>query len=63
MIQSKLVLYKGARGRGKTLTMVKDGLAYHNQGFTVYANFKCTFAEYITGDDIRNLDKSSDMKL
>ena len=35
---SIIVLYRGRRGAGKTLTMVKDGLKYYLDGWKVYTN-------------------------
>jgi hypothetical protein len=59
---SKIILYKGKRGAGKTLTMVKDGLQYHLNKFKVYRNFKAPFGEYISEDNILKLDKNSKIK-
>lgn len=59
---SKVVLYKGRRGCGKTLTMVKDGYKYYCAGFKIRRNFKCSFGEYITDEEILNLNKSSDIE-
>lgn len=56
-----IVLYKGGRGRGKTLTMVKDGYKFFNKGFKVLRNFHCTFGEEVSNDEILNLDKHSDI--
>lgn len=38
-MSSKIVLYKGKRGCGKTLTMVKDGFKYYLNGWKVLRNF------------------------
>src|SRR6056297_1406672 len=58
-----LVLYKGARGRGKTLTMIKDGLNYKYKGWKVYSNMENQkIAEYISNEDILSIDKESDLK-
>jgi hypothetical protein len=54
-----LVLYKGAKGKGKTLTMLKDGLAYMNDGYKVYRNFDCAYGKYISNEEILKLDKDS----
>ena len=56
-----LVLYKGRRGCGKTLTMVKDGYRFHLAGWRVLRNFFCSFGEYISEDDILDLDKNSEI--
>jgi len=55
---SKIVLYKGKRGAGKTLSMVKDGLQYFKEGYKVLRNFEAKFGEYISEDEILNLDKT-----
>lgn len=56
---SKIVLYKGRRGCGKTLTMVKDGYLYYQRGYKILRNFNCHFGEYISEEDILALDKNS----
>jgi hypothetical protein len=56
-----ITLYKGARGRGKTLTMVKDGLEYYLEGYRILRNFECSFGEYIENEDILNLNKESEI--
>lgn len=56
---SKLVLYKGKRGCGKTLTLVKDGFNYYKNGYKILANFECAFSEYISNEEILKLDKNS----
>lgn len=57
-----IILYKGRRGAGKTLSMVKDGLQYHGEGLKVYSNSFCPFAKDISNDKILNLDKFSKIK-
>lgn len=57
-----IVLYKGARGKGKTLTMVKDAYKYYLNGFRVLANFKIKFGEYISKEELLSLNKDSDLK-
>lgn len=56
-----IVLYKGARGRGKTLTMVKDGLGYYQEGYRVLRNFECSFGDYIDNEEILELSKDSNL--
>jgi len=56
-----IILYKGARGRGKTLSMVKDGLAYYLEGYKVIRNFDCSFGEYIDNEEILTLSKDSNL--
>lgn len=58
---SLVVLYKGRRGAGKTLTMVKDGLIYSQNGYKVLSNFETPFSEYIAEEDILKLDKNSNL--
>lgn len=54
-----IILYKGARGRGKTLTMVKDGYKYHQNGWKVLRNFHATFGKKIENEEILQLAKDS----
>lgn len=56
-----IVLYKGSRGCGKTLSMVKDGYAYYLEGYRVLHNFECKFGEYIENEEILALSKESDL--
>lgn len=56
-----IVLYKGKRGSGKTLTMVKDGLRYYQNGYKILRNFDCAFGDYISNEDILKLDKESNI--
>lgn len=56
-----IVLYKGARGRGKTLTMVKDAYKFYLEGYKIYSNIKISFGESIAKDEILNLNKDSDL--
>lgn len=57
-----IVLYKGRRGAGKTLTMVKDGLQFQLDGYKILRNFTCSFGKYISDEDILKLDKNSNVK-
>lgn len=56
-----IVLYVGARGKGKTLTMNKDGYNFKCKGFEVFANFECSFAKEISNDEIMELNKGSEL--
>lgn len=56
---SLVVLYKGKRGCGKTLSMVKDGYIHYLRGWKVYANFFTTFSTYLDEDAIVSLNESS----
>lgn len=58
-MSSKIILYKGRRGCGKTLTMVKDGFKYFKGGRKVLRNFECKFGEYISEEQILDLNKES----
>lgn len=51
------VMYKGAQGCGKTLTLAKDLYKFHLAGWKVYRNFYLTFGKHITNDDLMNLDR------
>lgn len=59
---SKIVLYKGKRGAGKTLTMIKDAYVNYLKGWKVLRNFDCTFGEYISEEEILSLDKNSNIR-
>ena len=53
-----IVLYKGARGKGKTLTMCKDALNFQNKGWKVYSNMNdLKVGEYISNEYILSIDK------
>lgn len=56
-----IILYKGRRGAGKTLTMVKDGLKYFLNGYRILRNFECGFGEYISDEEILDLNKDSEI--
>lgn len=56
-----IVLYKGSRGKGKTLTMVKDAFHYYKRGYKVLANFNMKFGDYISSNDVLALDKTSEL--
>lgn len=48
-----IILYKGRRGSGKTLTMVKDAIQLYNKGWTIYSNFSIGIPyKKISNDDI-----------
>jgi hypothetical protein len=61
-MSSKIVLYKGKRGAGKTLTMVKDGFQYFKEGWLILRNFKTSFGTYISEEDILKIDKKSKIR-
>lgn len=54
-----IILYKGAKGKGKTLTLLKDGLEYLQEGYLILRNFEARFGQYISNDEILKLDKNS----
>lgn len=57
-----IMLFKGSRGKGKTLTMVKDAYKAKIKGKQVIANFKVSFADrIITNEEVLNLDKNSNI--
>jgi len=56
-------MYKGRRGCGKTLTMVKDALNFYDNGWTIYSNFDiCIPYKKITNEDIINLVENENIK-
>jgi len=58
-----IVMYKGRRGTGKTLTMVKDGLGFYNKGWVIYSNFEVVFPyKKLNNDDILNLPDNDNIK-
>lgn len=54
-----IILYKGARGMSKTLTMVKDGLKYKKNGWRVLTNLEDSPFETITSEFVLSLSSSS----
>lgn len=58
---SLVVMYKGRRGAGKTLTMVKDAYKYYLNGYKILSNIKLPFGELINESDILALDKESNL--
>ena len=59
-MEGRIVLYKGAKGRGKTLAMVKDGYKYYLKGWKILRNMNSVkFGHYISTEEIKNLDKNS----
>lgn len=62
MNKSKIIMYQGKRGAGKTLTMIKDGYKYHKSGWKVITNMESLkFGELMEGEDILKIDKDSDL--
>lgn len=58
-----IYFYKGAKGKGKTLTMVKDAYVYHLNGYKIYSNMKSIkFAIYISSEDIMKITKESPLR-
>lgn len=57
----KIGLYKGAKGRGKTLSLVKDMYQYYLDGYRVLSNFRTKFSEYISNEEVLKLNKGSDL--
>lgn len=56
-----ITLYKGARGMSKTLTMVKDGLKYLNEGWEVLTNLENSPFKQITSEYILSIDGGSNL--
>lgn len=57
-----IILYRGSRGKGKTLTMVKDALKFYQLGYDVYSNLNLKFGMYIPSSDVIGLDNFSNLK-
>lgn len=57
-----IVLYRGSRGRGKTLTMVKDSLKYQKEGWKIYTNLEGTPHQQIDSEFILTLSGDSMLK-
>ena len=57
-----IVIYKGARGRGKTLTMCRDAKKFTENGWKVYSNMQgLKIGEYITNEKILAIDKNEEV--
>jgi len=57
-----IVLYKGRRGAGKTLTMVKDAINFYKRGWTIYSNFDISIPyKKLTNDDILGLPENDNI--
>lgn len=57
----RIMLYRGARGTGKSLTMTKDALKYYKLGWKVFTNLEGTPFIPVTSDYILSLSGSSDL--
>jgi len=58
-----IILYKGRRGCGKTLTMVKDALKFYNDGWTIYSNFDISIPyKKLSNEDIFQLPKNQKIR-
>lgn len=59
---SNIILYLGARGSGKTLSMVKDAYIEYKRGRRVITNMEdVSFGEHLSNDEIKKLTKESDL--
>jgi hypothetical protein len=56
-----IVLYRGARGRGKTLSMCKDAFTFYKNGYRILSNIKLKFGEYISQEEVLKLNKGSEL--
>lgn len=56
-----IVLYKGSRGKGKTLSMTRDAYKYYLQGYRVFSNYSLTFSEHITNNEVLALNRDSNL--
>lgn len=55
-----IVLYKGARGKGKTLSMVKDAYKYSSNGFKVFTNMSnCRVGVFKENEEILSINKEN----
>lgn len=54
-----IVLYKGSRGKGKTLSMTRDAFKFSTLGYNVFTNIEMNFGTPISNEDILKLDKNS----
>lgn len=58
-MSSIIVLYKGRRGAGKTLSMVKDAYKFYCYGWEVYSNIDLNFPHIkIDSDFVLNIGKT-----
>lgn len=58
----RIVLFRGSRGTGKTLTMVKTALEYHKLGWKVFTNLSQTPFYSITSEFILDLSGKSQLR-
>ena len=58
-----ICVYVGRRGRGKTLTMVKDAYIYYKNGRTIISNMEGLHFPhvYMDNEEIKKLDKNSNI--
>lgn len=61
MADGLIGLFQGSRGCGKTLGLTSLGLDFYACGWKIYSNFRCSFAEVVSNDFIRNIDKHTDL--
>jgi len=62
MNNSKIILYTGRRGAGKTLTMVRDAYKYYLNNWKIITNMtSLVFGEKMEGEEILKIDKSSNL--
>lgn len=58
-----IVVYIGRRGKGKTLSMVKDAYLEHKRGRKVISNMEnVPFARFMSNEDILKLSKDSSIQ-
>jgi hypothetical protein len=56
-----ITLYKGSRGKGKTLTMVKDAYNYYLDGYRVISNMTLAFGDFMSSENVLKLSKDSNL--
>ena len=62
MSSGEVILYKGSRGKGKTLSMSFDAKLYFQDGWVVYSNYSLSFAQRLSNEEILALNKDSDLR-
>lgn len=56
-----IVLYRGSRGRGKTLSMVRDAYIDYMKGYRILSNMRLKFGEYVTSEEVLSLNRDSQL--
>jgi hypothetical protein len=56
-----IILYKGRRGCGKTLSLVRDAFDFFKKGWNVLTNIKLSFGRLVDSEFILNLSRDSNL--